>query len=467
MNNMKGLVVYYSWVILQLTILVLQTTSAAHWGSFSKDSCVLPGYLKYSSKLYGIKGDWESGCQSMPATVKGTYFSKPDNCVNRGLRGEYGEFHVLDSNCNPNWGSFKDDGCKGDGRRQFSSLLWDIPSGQSWEDWCAKSWAIVDGVFFFQPSRCVNTVLNIWGEFDVPDPCCGNGKADDSTTAPIHDQLRRRRLLEAPQRRHLLATCAAAGGSGGIPPHDNNGFPNTPTDACDAFAAEEFDAQELAVYLAITSSDREQESQFKVSGGKNGGIQSFDVFLPSPSSGLRFFPSSLGLSKGAVRSHTIKALAVPMMSAGDLNGGNTIPSGRWYSVSLQNNDAASRPTRIIATSQLSGCCLTMGWESSSRTLYMGHVQPYRQASSPTLQTGENLANHLRQQAQPFDGVTLSSDNIYHIGANSENFGGYGANDGLVRANVLGLIGRNAIQIVVQFVNTRSGRVDRHRLMVFL
>ncbi|KAI5077972.1 hypothetical protein GOP47_0007796, partial [Adiantum capillus-veneris] len=449
---MKGLLLYWVVMLLQL-ILLLHASSAANWGSFSKGSCVLPGYRKYSSRLWNIKGDWESQCKGTSATVQGTYFSSPDKCVNRGLGGEWGEFYVLDSGCNPNWGSFQNDGCKGDGRRQFSSVLWSIPSGESWEKWCAQSWAVVDGVFFFQPSRCVNTALNIWGQFDVPDPCCGNGKAADSTTAPIHDQLRRRRLL---------ATCAAAGGSGGIPPHDNNGFPRTPTDACDAFGADDFDADELAVYLIVTSPNAGRENQFQASGGSSGGLQSFDVYVPSQNSGLRFFPSSLGLSRGAVRSHTIKALAVPVMSASYLSGGNTIPSGSWYSISLQDNDAAAHPTRIIATSQLSGCCLTLGWENSTRTLYMGHVQPDRGASSQALQSGENLANHLRQQAQPFDGVTLTSGHIYHIGANSERYGGYGAT-GLVRANVLGLIGRNAIQIVVQFVNTTSGLVERFRL----
>lgn len=448
-------VLFLCWIIVLL--LHARLATAANWGSFRRDSCVRPGYRQYSARLWNIKGDWGTQCRSMPATVQGTYFTNPDNCVNRGgLGGEWGQFYVLDSSCNPNWGSFRNDGCKGDGRRQFSSVLWDIPRGQSWEDWCSQSWAEVDGVFFFKPSRCVNNVLNMWGQFDVPDPCCGNGKADDSTTAPIHDQLR---------RRLLASTCAAAGGSGGIPPHDNNGFPKTPTDACDAFAAEDFDADDLAVYLIVTSPNAGRDFQFQASGGKSGGLQSFDVFVPSSSSGLRFFPSSLGMNRGAVRSHSIKALAVPVTSASELTAGNTIPSGHWYSVSLQDNDAAQHPARIIATSQLSGCCLTLGWDNSSRTLYMGHVQPYPQASSPALQTGENLANHLRQQAQPFEGVTLPSANIFHIGANSERYGGYGAR-GLVRANVLGLIGRNAIQIVVQFVNTTSGLVERFRDMPF-
>ncbi|KAH7429821.1 hypothetical protein KP509_09G067800 [Ceratopteris richardii] len=457
MERGHGLIVIL--LFLHISSLTIWKVWAANWGEFKRDGCVLPGYRKYSARLWNIKGDWEKSCRSMEATVQGTYFRVPDNCVNRGLRGEHGEFYVLDATCDPNWGSFKDDGCKGDGRRQFSSVLWDIPSGESWEKWCAEAWAEVDGVFFLQPSRCVNKILNMWGEFDVPDPCCGNGKAMDSITAPTHDAHPRRRLLASGP------VCAAAGGSGGIPPHDDNGFPKTPTDAVDDFGADDFDADMLAVYLIITSPNAGQDRQFLASGGNSGGLQQFDVFVRSPSSGIRIYPNSMGMSKGAIRSQSVKALAVPVTSANDLNDGRTIPSGRWFSVSLQNNAESLHPARIIATSQLSGCCFTLGWDDSSRTLYMGHIQPYPQASSPSLRTGENLANLLRQQEQPFDGVTIPAGQVYYIGANSERYGGYGAT-GVVRANVLGLIGRNAIQIVVQFVNTTSGLVERFRAIPF-
>ena len=52
------------------------------------------------------------------------------------------------------WGDFQSDNCvgetfsTGDGLRQYSSVLWGIPSGQSWEDHCARASATVQGQYF-------------------------------------------------------------------------------------------------------------------------------------------------------------------------------------------------------------------------------------------------------------------------------------------------------------------------------
>jgi hypothetical protein len=76
------------------------------------------------------------------------------------------------------WGAFKKDGCSGDGLRQYSAVLWDIPWGHSWERTCANASAWVqDDVggwhFFPRPTRCVNhSGINMWGEFDVEDASC-------------------------------------------------------------------------------------------------------------------------------------------------------------------------------------------------------------------------------------------------------------------------------------------------------
>jgi hypothetical protein len=67
------------------------------------------------------------------------------------------------------WGDFKDDGMKPNGFRQYSSILWDIPSGQSWENTCAITPATIRGHYFPRPTRCVNNG-SMWGEFDYPEP---------------------------------------------------------------------------------------------------------------------------------------------------------------------------------------------------------------------------------------------------------------------------------------------------------
>ena len=78
-----------------------------------------------------------------------------------------------------NWGSFQSDFCRGEtfstgvGLRQYSSVLWGISWGQSWEDHCARASATVQGQYFNTPTRCVNdNGHNEWGEFDVNDGGC-------------------------------------------------------------------------------------------------------------------------------------------------------------------------------------------------------------------------------------------------------------------------------------------------------
>ncbi len=66
-----------------------------------------------------------------------------------------------------NWGDLKDDGCKGANVHRFSAVLWNIPWGSNWEATCAET-PILD---WGPPTRCV-TNLNVWGEWDRPDPTC-------------------------------------------------------------------------------------------------------------------------------------------------------------------------------------------------------------------------------------------------------------------------------------------------------
>jgi hypothetical protein len=68
-----------------------------------------------------------------------------------------------------NWGPEKDDGCIAKGIRQYSSRLWNIPWGSSWEGACAReawgSWGV--------PDRCKHMgVAGMWGEWHRPDPTC-------------------------------------------------------------------------------------------------------------------------------------------------------------------------------------------------------------------------------------------------------------------------------------------------------
>ena len=58
------------------------------------------------------------------------------------------------------WGSFKDNGCVTHNGKKFhvySSVLWDIPWGDSWEVACSKMPAKVHGFEFDHPTACVKT----------------------------------------------------------------------------------------------------------------------------------------------------------------------------------------------------------------------------------------------------------------------------------------------------------------------
>ncbi|MCB9527718.1 MAG: hypothetical protein H6701_04850 [Myxococcales bacterium] len=61
------------------------------------------------------------------------------------------------------WGHFKDNGCinpmSHPGLRAYSAVLWNIPHGQSWEETCARTPAIFDGVSYPHPVACVNTAI--------------------------------------------------------------------------------------------------------------------------------------------------------------------------------------------------------------------------------------------------------------------------------------------------------------------
>lgn len=70
------------------------------------------------------------------------------------------------------WGDFKADQCSKMGHRQYSSILWEIPLGTSWEEACKNMPATINGKHYDKPNRCVNTNVNMWGEFDVADEQC-------------------------------------------------------------------------------------------------------------------------------------------------------------------------------------------------------------------------------------------------------------------------------------------------------
>jgi hypothetical protein len=78
----------------------------------------------------------------------------------------------------PHWGTFKQDRCVAIGQRQYSARLLD--AGDNWEKACDDTGAVISTPRgkrrFSKPARCkkvgVWPFLQMWGEFDVPDPSC-------------------------------------------------------------------------------------------------------------------------------------------------------------------------------------------------------------------------------------------------------------------------------------------------------
>ncbi|KAG8703974.1 hypothetical protein FRC09_003842, partial [Ceratobasidium sp. 395] len=92
---------------------------------------------------------------------------------------------------NGHWGSLKDEGCKSNGYRQWSSKLLDV-SG-SWENACANHPAVIKDTYFLEPTSCDKSVFGIWGKFWVPDnKCCSKSKRG---LAPAQFGIDERRLV--------------------------------------------------------------------------------------------------------------------------------------------------------------------------------------------------------------------------------------------------------------------------------
>ncbi len=147
----------------------------ANWGDLAKNSCVTNTHRQYSARLWNIPSgqSWQDACNSAPNTVAGTYFAKPTRCKDLGASGMWGEWDAPDNSCAPYWGDITQKECTGS-QRKWSAILWNIPPGQSWENTCNNQSATVNGTYFARPTRCVNTSLNMWGEWSVNDAKCEN-----------------------------------------------------------------------------------------------------------------------------------------------------------------------------------------------------------------------------------------------------------------------------------------------------
>lgn len=160
------------------------TTTTAHWGPLKNDGCskVTPGSTTYSARLWDIPASqsWEDACQAKAVTLPDGTTKKPTRCINQGTGGMWGEWDVGGSkNCLPTWGEVKQE-CLATGKVKYSSRLWSIPEGYSWEKACSETPAILPDGTSAIPTRCVNTgTTGMWGEWE---------KDTNSQTCPKKDE---------------------------------------------------------------------------------------------------------------------------------------------------------------------------------------------------------------------------------------------------------------------------------------
>lgn len=147
------------------------TTTTAHWGELSKPECSKStlGKQTYSARLWDVPANqtWEDACHSKSVTLPDGTSKKPDRCVNKGVSGMWGEWDVTGAKgCEPTWGDVKQE-CLGTGKVKYSSRLWSIPEGYSWEKACSETPATLPDGTSALPTRCVNTgVTGMWGEWE-------------------------------------------------------------------------------------------------------------------------------------------------------------------------------------------------------------------------------------------------------------------------------------------------------------
>ena len=149
---------------------------AAKWEPIKKDHCVAKNMPQYSARLKDLPSgtDAFTACSETSIKHKGKD-AYPVTCTEIPLivtTEMWGEWVFEDESCEgARWDKPKRDYCTGPGKRQYSSILRDIPPGQSWEVACRQASANIQGTYFERPNRCQKN-FQMWGEFEINDASC-------------------------------------------------------------------------------------------------------------------------------------------------------------------------------------------------------------------------------------------------------------------------------------------------------
>lgn len=154
---------------------VEDATCASHWQPAKRDHCVAPGLRQVSARLGNPSDDPEADCNQTSLTFEGRDYGPPISCLRAGIGEIWGEWVTEDSKCpTPYWDpTLKRDYCVASGKRQYSTILRDIPGNLDREIACRITPGTIKGQYFDRPTRCADEGMGgMWGEFDVDDTGC-------------------------------------------------------------------------------------------------------------------------------------------------------------------------------------------------------------------------------------------------------------------------------------------------------
>ena len=105
-----GMTFYKAMIYLSVSLVTTQFTTVAagpNWGEVGDNGCIVPGIRSKYARLNGLNsigGKWNENCLATPITIDGqTFVGERTKCIDKGIGGEWGEWEVLDTSCNPRW----------------------------------------------------------------------------------------------------------------------------------------------------------------------------------------------------------------------------------------------------------------------------------------------------------------------------------------------------------------------------
>ncbi|CAE6487145.1 unnamed protein product [Rhizoctonia solani] len=89
------------WNVFEDEVGVVGSRMVEYTNSIMLKGCMLYGRRRKFARLMGLKSndDWNGVCESTSATIDGKHYDGPSYCEDKGIRGIYGVFDIVDKRC--------------------------------------------------------------------------------------------------------------------------------------------------------------------------------------------------------------------------------------------------------------------------------------------------------------------------------------------------------------------------------